>query len=57
MNLSTEARLWIYRAATGVMPLLVAYGVVEDTVAPLWLAALAGLLVPALAAANTHPED
>ena len=58
-SIPRKIRADIYRVATAVLPLLVAYGVVRDTDAALWLAAIGSLLVPGLAAANTprSPEE
>jgi hypothetical protein len=56
---SEPTRAWLYRISTAALPLLVAYGVVQDTVAPLWLAAAGAALNTGLAAANTttKPTD
>ena len=35
-----SARRWIYGIATAVIPLLIAYGVVDDKTAPLWVASV-----------------
>lgn len=48
-----RVRAWVYRVATAAMPLLIAYGVIDDQKAALWLGAAAAVLVPGLAAANT----
>lgn len=53
MNPSQNTRAWIYRVATAVMPLLIAYGVVKDADAALWLGVVSAVLVPGLAAVNT----
>lgn len=52
---SPAVRRWAYGVVTAAVPLLVAYGVVEAEVAPLWVAAGASVLGTGLAAANTPP--
>ena len=52
---SPAARRWAYGVLTAGVPLLVAYGVVEASVAPLWVAAGGAVLGFGLAAANTPP--
>lgn len=56
MFLPENVRAWVYRVSTAALPLLVAYGVVEDSKAPLWLAAAAAFFVPGLAAVNTSTD-
>jgi len=57
MRMPTEkTRAYLYRVSVGVLPLLVAYGVVSAQDAPLWLAAAGAVLNTALAAANTSTE-
>lgn len=46
-------RAWVYRVATAVMPLLIAYGIVDDQKAAMWIGVATAVLVPGLAAANT----
>lgn len=55
--LTPARRRHIYLIALAGLPLLIAYGVVSETAAPLWAALVGTILVPGLAAANTHPED
>jgi len=50
-------RRWIYGVATAVIPLLIAYGVVDDQTAPLWVALVAAVLVPGMATAATVPSS
>jgi hypothetical protein len=57
MNPTQATRAWIYRVATAAMPLLIAYGVVNEQDAALWIGAVAALLVPGLAAANTPRHE
>jgi hypothetical protein len=54
--LSREIRVWVYGVTVVAMPLLVFYGVVEQSAAPLWIAAAGGVLVPGLALANVPPK-
>lgn len=42
--LTPNVRRWAYAIITALMPLLVAYGVLEDTTAPLWVALAASIL-------------
>ena len=51
-----ETRRWVYGIAVAAVPLLVAYGVIAESDAALWVGlagAVLGTGVPALAAANT----
>lgn len=58
LDLSKPAhRSYIYRAAMGLLPLLVVAGVVTDQWVPAIAGALGALLVPALADANTPTHD
>jgi hypothetical protein len=57
MNPTQNVRAWIYRVATAAMPLLIAYGVVKEQDAALWIGAISALLVPGLAAVNTPRSD
>lgn len=54
--LSESTRAWLYRVASATVPLLVAYGVVADSTAALWLGlagALLGTGATTLAAVHT----
>jgi hypothetical protein len=58
-NLPPVWRRWIYIVTATAIPLLVAYEVLEDAIAPLWLAlagAVLGTGAPVLAALNV-PKD
>lgn len=58
--LTPSLRRYVYGIALAVMPLLTAYGIVSDTLAPLWVAVLSSVLVPGLALAHTpsgHPHE
>ncbi|MFW0112099.1 phage holin [Rothia sp. CCM 9416] len=57
-----QARKWVYGVALAVVPLLTAYGLVSEELAPLWVSLVSAVLVPGLALANTpgagnSPED
>lgn len=52
---SIEVRKWIYGIATVILPLLVAYGLLDERTAPLWIAVVGAVLVPGLAFVNTNP--
>jgi hypothetical protein len=57
--MSEQVRGWIYRVAVAAVPLLTAYGVINEAQAALWLGALGSLFGFGLAAMNTsiHPSD
>lgn len=52
-----NVRRRIYLIATAIMPLLVFYGIVSDSAAPLWLSLANAALVAPLAAAHTPKVD
>lgn len=54
--LTPSVRRWAYAVITATVPLLVAYGIVEDMTAPLWLALAASVLGTGTALAHT-PGD
>ena len=53
--LTPAVRRWVYGIAIAVLPLLIAYGVLDDQSAPLWAALVGAVLVPSLAVANVQP--
>lgn len=53
---SREGRKWVYGVCLAVVPLLVAYGVIDGEAAPLWIAVIAALVAPSLALANLTPD-
>ena len=55
--LSREGRKWLYGIALTVVPLLVAYGVLTEDAAPLWIALLGSFLAPTLALTHLSPVD
>lgn len=48
-----QVRKWVYGVALAVVPLLTAYGLVSEELAPLWVSLVSAVLVPGLALANT----
>lgn len=50
--LTPQVRQWLYGVAMVVLPILVAYGVLDDARAPLWAALVGGILVPGVALAH-----
>lgn len=50
--MSVKTRAYIYGICLAAMPLAVAYGLVTEDAAPLWVALLGSILVPSLALAN-----
>lgn len=55
--LTPEVRKWLYGVATAVMPLLVAYGVLESQQAPLWLALVASVAATSTALVHTNDQS
>ena len=56
MNLSEPTRAWVYRVLLAVIPILTAYGVVDDQLAPLFIALGAAVLGTGLAVGNTSTK-
>ena len=52
-----EHRKWLYGISLTVIPLLVAYGVVEESAAPLWVALVGSVLAPTLALTHLTPKE
>lgn len=50
---SPAARRWVYGVAVAVVPLLIAYGILQEEHAPLWVALIGAVFVPGMAWANT----
>ena len=48
-----RVRQWVYGIALAALPLLIAYGIVDDQTAALWAAVIGAVLVPGLAVINT----
>ena len=57
--LTPSRRRWIYGIAIAALPLLIAYGVLDDSTAAVWAAVLGAVLVPGLALGHVTdaPED
>lgn len=55
--MSREGRKWLYGVALTIVPLLVAYGAISESVAPLWIALLGSLLAPSLALTHLSPDE
>jgi len=50
-------RRWLYGVALTVVPLLVAYGVLDESAAPLWVALVGSFLAPSLALTHMKPDE
>ena len=55
--LSREGRKWLYGISLTVIPLLVAYGVINEDAAPLWVALVGSFLAPTLALTHLSPVE
>ena len=53
MNLNETTRAWIYRVLLAVQPLVVAYGLLNEQLAALWVSVIAAVLGTGLATLNT----
>jgi hypothetical protein len=53
MNLSEATRGWLYRVSTAVIPLLVIYGIIEESAVAGWVALAAAVFNTGLASLNT----
>lgn len=51
-----NVRKWVYGVSLAAIPLLVAYGIVDESMAPLWVALIGAIVAPALALANVTPD-
>jgi len=51
-----NTRKWIYGISLAGIPLLVAYGILDESLAPLWVALVGAIIAPALAIANVTPD-
>lgn len=54
--LTPSVRRWLYGVALAVVPILVAYGIVDGDRAPLWVALVSAVIVPGVALANVQDE-
>lgn len=55
--LTPRVRAWLYGISTTLVPLLVAYGVVDQQQAPLWVALAASILATGTALVHTPGRD
>lgn len=55
--MNKAVRAYIYRIVTAAAPLLVAYGVVQESQVPMWIALAAAVLGTGTAALNTSTKD
>ena len=53
MNLSEQARGYIYRIEVAVVPLLIAHGIVNESTAALWMSLIGAVFGFGLAVRNT----
>jgi hypothetical protein len=57
MSLNNEqTRAWIYRVLTAAVPLVAAYGVIDQRTAALWVSLAGAILGTGLAAYNTSTK-
>ena len=50
-------RRYVYAIALAAIPLLVAFGIIEESQAPLWVAFVGAVIAPTLALANISEPD
>jgi hypothetical protein len=55
--MSREGRKYIYIISLAVIPLLVAYGVIDEEVAPLWVALAGAVIAPVVALTHLSPKE
>ena len=55
-HIPAHIRKWIYGITLAGIPLLVVYGIVDESAAPLWVALVGAILAPGLALANITPD-
>lgn len=55
-NLPAKWRTWLYAVSVAAVPLLVTYGVIEESAAPLWIAAAGAVINSSLALRNVTPD-
>lgn len=56
MNIPETTRAWIYRVLLALQPIVVAYGLVTETEAVLWVGVVSAVLGTGLAAVNTSTQ-
>lgn len=55
--LTPDVRRWLYGIATALVPILVVYGVIESSTAPMWVALVASVLGTGTALAHVPRGD
>ena len=55
--MSREGRKYMYSMSLAVIPLLVAYGVIDEEVAPLWVALAGAVIAPVVALTHLTPKE
>jgi len=55
--LTPDVRRWLYGIATALVPILVVYGVIEASTAPMWVALVASVLGTGTALAHVPKGD
>lgn len=55
--MSREGRKYIYIVSLAVIPLLVAYGVIDEAIAPLWVALAGAVIAPVVALTHLSPKE
>lgn len=53
--LSREGRKYTYIVSMAVIPLLVGYGMIDESAAPLWVALVGAVVAPAMALTHLTP--
>lgn len=56
-HIPMNVRRYIYGVSLALIPLLVALGIVEESIAPLVVALVGAVVAPGLALANMSPDD
>lgn len=54
---SRPGRKWVYGVSLTVIPLLVAYGLIEESIAPLLVAMFGAIVAPSMALTHMTPTD
>ena len=55
--MSREGRKYIYIVSLAMIPLLVAYGVIDEAIAPLWVALAGAVIAPVVALTHLSPKE
>ena len=56
-QIPAHVRRWVYGVCLALVPLLVALGILEESIAPLVVALAGAVIAPGLALANITPDD